>query len=98
MRSLAEAFLGADEDQDPHGAGQISGAQAPVHAPLSVPSSVEAPRTEASSARWPIVTLCPKGDGTILARTLARVLVRRALIQEGAIGGVDDCTSPTTSR
>lgn len=98
MRSLAEAFLGADGGQGLQGAEPISGAEVPVHARLAVPSSVELPRTESSSTTFPIVALRPTGDGTTLARVLARVLVRRALIQEGAIGVVDDCASPTTSR
>lgn len=39
----------------------------------------------------PIVRLRATGDGRALARTLARVLVRRELTQEGAISVVDDC-------
>lgn len=40
----------------------------------------------------PIVCLRPTGDGRALARTLARVLVRRALIREGAMPALGDCT------
>lgn len=99
MRSLAEAFLGADDNNKaPQSAEQISGDQATVHARVVMPSSVAPHRTEASGNRLPIVALSPTCDGTTLARTLARALVRRALIQEGAFGVADDCANPTTSR
>lgn len=42
----------------------------------------------------PIVRLRPTGDGRALALTLARVLVRRALIQEGALPAPGDCAIP----
>ena len=89
-RSLAEAFLGADDNKARHEAGEIPMAQAPVHTRTFVPSSVASHRTEASGATLPTVALRPTGDGTALAHVLARVLVRRALVQEGAIGVVDD--------
>lgn len=96
MQSLARALLGADGgNTGSDGTEQISGAPASVHAQRVVPSSA-ATRTEAGTL--PIVALRPTGDGTALARTLARVLARRALIQEGAIGTTDDCANPTTSR
>jgi len=96
MRFLAEAPLCADEAKASYGAEQISGAD--VHVRPAVPSSAEAPPTKASGTRWPIVALRPTGDGASLARTLARVLVRRALIQEQAIDVVGDCANPTPSR
>jgi len=98
MRFLTEALLGADDSKDPHGAEQISAAEAPVPARAVVPSSVGSHRAEAPRATLPVVTLRPIGDGTALAHVLARVLVRRALVQEGAIGVVDDCARPTTAR
>jgi hypothetical protein len=97
MQSLAEALRGADGgNKAPDGAEQISGAQASVHARRAVPSSGAIRRTDTGTL--PIVALCPTGDGTTLARTLARVLVHRALIQDGAICAIDDCTNPMTSR
>jgi hypothetical protein len=49
---------------------------------------------KAPRAAGPIVRLRPTGDGRALARTLARVLVRRALIQEGGLPASADCTIP----
>ena len=47
------------------------------------------------SPTLPILALRPTGDGTALARALARVLVRRALMQERALDTVEDCAIPT---
>src|SRR5215813_4755852 len=94
MRSLADALHRADNNQ-PHGGEPISGARAIVTAGVAAPSSVTAHRSETSRVNLPVVALRPTGDGIGLARTLARVLVRRALTQEGAIGAAVDCASPT---
>jgi hypothetical protein len=51
--------------------------------------SLEEPQREG-----PIVSLRPSGDGRALARALARVLVRRALVQEAALPGLTDCAIP----
>lgn len=50
-------------------------------------------RSESRGLVLPLLALRPNGDGIALARTLARVLVRRALTEEGAIGAVDHCTT-----
>jgi hypothetical protein len=39
----------------------------------------------------PILELRPTGSGVALARALVRVLVRRALIQEGVVRTAEDC-------
>jgi len=49
---------------------------------------------DSANDNWPIVNLRRVGDGQAVARTLLRVLVRRALISEGiindgAIAGID---------
>jgi hypothetical protein len=44
--------------------------------------------SEMPPSAWPIVKLRATGDGTALARALARVLVRRALVEESAM---EDC-------
>lgn len=49
-------------------------------------------------AAYPRVELRPTGSGVVLARTLVRVLVRRALMQEGAIGVIDDCAHPMKKK
>jgi hypothetical protein len=98
MRSLAEAFLGAETDRvDARGAVQISGAQTPVRARDAAPRTVTPRRAEASGATLPILALRPTGDGTALARALARVLVRRALMEDVTINAVDDCANPRPS-
>lgn len=97
MRSLAEALLGDDNGACPE-AEQISGTQAQVCVAAAAPHSPAARRTEACGASLPIVALRASGDGVRLAHVLARVLVRRALVQEGAIGAVVDCASPTALR
>lgn len=53
------------------------------------------PEPGQTNASWPILELRPISNGTALVRMLMRVLVRRALIQEGVIRIADDCTSPT---
>jgi hypothetical protein len=52
------------------------------------------PRAGFPASAGPLVHLRFTGDGGALARTLARVLVRRALLQEGALPAPDDCASP----
>jgi hypothetical protein len=47
-----------------------------------------------SRSTGPIVQLRGTGDGTALARALARVLVRRVLIREEGIRVVSDCKIP----
>lgn len=61
----------------------------------AAPAPDESSSTNSAPANdnWPVVELVPAGDGTALARALVRVLVRRALISEGAFsvgGGCDD--------
>jgi hypothetical protein len=58
------------------------------HAPMPVHAGP-------SNENWPILELRPTGNGAALARMLVRVLVRRALIQEGIIRIANDCTNPT---
>ena len=56
---------------------------------------ISPPDISPANDNWPIVKLVPVGDGVALARTLVRVLVRRALINEGVFsvdGGCDDQT------
>lgn len=94
MRSLLEAFFSADGGSyDAHGAGELSGSRPHVRAHTAASPDASPRRPEA----LPILALCPTGDGTALTRALARVLVRRALVQEGAIGSAGDCTKPTRS-
>ncbi len=90
MRSLLEAFLPTGA----HNAEQIptsgtSGGSGNVESCEATPN-----RMTVRPSAWPIVDLRATGDGTALARALARVLVRRALVEESAIGG---CTNPPLS-
>lgn len=85
MMTLLEALQGKNASSGVAGSAQSQG-------PAS-PRNRARPRTEARGA-GPIVRLRPTGDGRALALTLARVLVRRALIQEGALPAPDDCAIP----
>jgi len=47
------------------------------------PAEISPAGLASANENWPIVELVPSGDDAILARTLMRVLARRALISEG---------------
>lgn len=55
---------------------------------MTVPTSAA---SKAANDNLPVVRLTPLGDPKPLARTLLRVLVRRALISEGVIANVEHC-------
>ena len=44
--------------------------------------------SEPANENWPIVRLHSVGDGRALAKVLVRVLVRRALLEEGIVPDV----------
>jgi hypothetical protein len=50
---------------------------------------------EPANENWPIVRLRPIGDGAVLAKTIVRVLVRRALVAEGIVPGREHCGTTT---
>lgn len=85
MRTLLEALRGKNKSPVEAGSGQPQG---------SMSLSNRARQRGESPGAGPIVRLRPTGDGRALARTLARVLVRHALAQEGAIPAHDDCEIP----
>jgi hypothetical protein len=72
-----------------NGAEEIPGRR--FRASIATSSVPKLRRSEVSEARLPILLLRPTGDGTGLARALARVLVRRELRQERALDTVEDC-------
>jgi hypothetical protein len=55
------------------------------------PTEISQPGIAAANENWPIVALVPAGGGVALARALVRVLVRRALINEGVFSVEDGC-------
>jgi hypothetical protein len=77
------------------GAQEISGSRSPSGASIVTSRNATVSQSEPSTATLPILALRPTGDGTALARALARVLVRRALMQERALDTVEDCAIPT---
>jgi hypothetical protein len=85
MRTLAEALQRENTSSDVAGSVHPQG----VASPKNGAQPCQEPRDEG-----PIVRLQPTGDGRVLARTLARVLVRRALVQEGALPAPGDCAIP----
>jgi hypothetical protein len=97
MRSSIEGLPLAHRASDKaNGAEEIPARRARQRAAAS--SSAKLRRRETTDATLPILALRPTGDGTGLARALARVLVRRALRQERVFDTVEDCVTPTRSR
>ena len=63
----------------------------PVEAEVDRTTPAVADRVANDNAAAPIVVLHPTGDGALLYRALARVLVRRELIFANAIPSEGDC-------
>ncbi len=61
---------------------------------MTVPNSACA---TPANENWPVVNLRSVGAGASLARTLVRVLVRRALISDGILIG-DPCEQRSQAR
>lgn len=59
------------------------------------PPRIEPANENWPNENWPIVELVAVGNGRDLARTLVRVLVRRALIGEGVFSVGDGCDDQT---
>lgn len=93
MRSSVD-FLSTDgAGEDAHGAEEIPPSHARRRGAAS--SGAKLRRPKGPNAVLPILALRPTGDGTALARVLARVLVRRALRHERAFETVEDCAIST---
>jgi hypothetical protein len=83
MRTLLEALQGQ---------GEISRETSPA-ARGNSPQRTRARHSKEARGTDTVVHLRPTGDGKALALTLARVLVRRALIHEGAMSRPEDCAA-----
>jgi len=92
MNSHAEALL---DSREPHSDASVEALPggADRRGARMVPRRIPASgRSDSPDVTLPILALRPVGEGVVLARALARVLVRRALAEEGAIDVVDHCT------